>query len=83
VQQVYRAFVRFLADEGAHSPIEYSSILAMIVLTINVSVTSLGSLISNPFWTTSNTLAAQNTQIASRASTVQGPGGGAVQGSGS
>jgi Flp pilus assembly pilin Flp len=84
---VLRALGRFLADEGAQAPVEYASMLAMIVLTIDVSVTSLGGYIGNPFWTTSNALASQNTVYANRTGqgngTVQGPGGGTVQTSGS
>jgi Flp pilus assembly pilin Flp len=87
VQQVHRAFVRFLADEGGQSPVEYTSILAMIVLTINVSASALGSYVSNPFWSTSNALASQNSVYANRTNqgtgNVQGPGGGNVQNSGS
>jgi Flp pilus assembly pilin Flp len=79
MKQVCRALVQFLADEGGQSPVEYASMLAMIVLTINVSVTSLGSYITNPFWDTSNALAAQNAQLAAR---TNGQGNGSGQGSG-
>ena len=89
MQPVYRALTRFLADEEAHASVEYASVLAMIILTIDVSVASLGSVITNPFWETTNALAAQNAQIAkntNQGSNSQGSntqGGGSVQVAGS
>jgi hypothetical protein len=74
MKQVYRAALRFLAEEEAHSPIEYSSMLAMIILTIDVSVTSVGSYVTNPFWDTSNALQTQNSQLASRGLPPPGSG---------
>ncbi|HZY89891.1 MAG TPA: hypothetical protein VFE78_34030 [Gemmataceae bacterium] len=85
MRSVSRACARFLADEAAHSSVEYASILAMVVLTIEVSVASLGSFVTNPFWTTSNALAAQNVQLGNRynqGNNGQGSGG-TVQVSGS
>jgi hypothetical protein len=66
VKPICRAFVRFLSAEEAHAPVEYASILALIILTVDLSVTSLGSYISNPFWTASNALATQNTVYGNR-----------------
>ncbi len=77
MKQVYRAFGRFLADESAHASIEYASMLAMIILTVDVSVQSLGSYVCNPFWQTSNAIAAQNNQIQNRGN----PGGNGSGGS--
>jgi hypothetical protein len=83
MQPIYRAFVRFLFEEAAHSPVEYSAMLAMIILTVDVSVGSLGSYVTNPFWDTSNHLASQNAAYAKQTGqatgTVQGPGSGTVQ----
>ncbi len=71
MKPVYRAVVRFLADEGAHVAVEYAAVLALIILSLDLSVTSFGSYLSNPFWGASNALAAQNAQLAQQANAPQ------------
>ncbi len=60
MKKCFASLVRFLSDEQANTSVEYAAMLSMILLTVNVSVETLGTSVSGKYNQASGAFASSN-----------------------